>query len=147
MVGGGPTLAVAEAFAHEAGISEAVDFTGTLPWTTVQELYSQADVFLFTSIRDSFGAQVLEAAAKGLPTVAIRQSGVGRWLPPMAGNLVEPLPGDDLPRRLADAVLSMFDESPAGWLARSSAAYEWASQNTWTVRARTLSNLYREVAH
>ena len=144
MVGDGPTLAAAKQYARTTGI-EAVEFTGRLPWAEVQELYTRADAFLFTSVRDASGAQVLEAAAKGLPTVAIRQSGVGRWLPAMAGKLVEPLPGDDLPGRLADAVVSLLAESPAEWLARSSAAYEWAAQNTWTVRAKTLSDLYEEV--
>jgi glycosyltransferase involved in cell wall biosynthesis len=145
MVGDGPTLVVARQCAHEMGIAEAVEFTGSLSWAAVQELYTQADVFLFTSIRDSFGAQVLEAAAKGLPTVAIRQSGVGHWLPTMAGNLVEPLPGDGLPGRLADAVVGLMTESSAEWMTRSSAAYQWAKQNTWTVRAETLSKLYQEV--
>jgi glycosyltransferase involved in cell wall biosynthesis len=145
MVGDGPTLALAKEYAREAGIAGAVQFTGSLAWAAVQELYTRADVFLFTSIRDSFGAQVLEAAAKGLPTVAIRRSGVGRWLPPMAGTLVEPSPGDDLPRRLADAVVSLLSESPAERRTRSSAAHRWAAQNTWTVRAKTLSSLYREV--
>jgi|GEM_PF-1276797 len=145
MVGDGPTLAASKRYAREAGISQAVEFTGSLSWAAVQELYTRADVSLFTSIRDSSGAQVLEAAAKGLPTVAIRQSGVGRWLPAKAGNLVEPLPGDDLPERLADGVADLLAESPHAWMARSLAAYEWATQNTWTVRAQTLSNLYREV--
>jgi glycosyltransferase involved in cell wall biosynthesis len=144
MVGDGPTLAGARQHAREAGIDGAVEFTGSLSWNVVQDLYTQAEVMLFTSVRDSFGAQVLEAAAKGLPTVAIRRSGVGRWLPPLAGNLVDPLPGHDLPERLAEAVVSLLAEPPAGWLARSSAAHEWAVQNTWTVRAKTLSDLYQE---
>jgi glycosyltransferase involved in cell wall biosynthesis len=145
MVGDGPTLTVARQYAHDTGIAKAVEFTGSLSWAEVQDLYIDADVFLFTSIRDSFGAQVLEAAAKGLPTVAIRQSGVGRWLPTKAGHLVEPLPGDDLPERLADGVADLLAESPHAWMARSLAAYQWAAQNTWTVRARTLSSLYSEV--
>jgi len=146
MVGDGPTLGLAKTLAREAGVAGAVDFTGSLPWGAVQSLYAQADVFLFTSIRDSFGAQVLEASAKGLPTIALRQSGVGRWLPALAGSLVEPLPGDDLPRRIADAVVSLLAESPGQWMSRSSAAYDWAAQNTSTVRARTLSDLYQEIA-
>lgn len=145
MVGDGPTLAAAKQYALEVGITDAVEFTGSLSWTAVQELCARARVFLFTSIRDSFGAQVLEASAKGLPTVAIRQSGVGRWLRVQAGNLVEPLPGDDLPIRLADAVVSLLTESPAEWMSRSSAAYEWAPQNTWTVRAKASRDLYQEV--
>jgi glycosyltransferase involved in cell wall biosynthesis len=145
MVGAGPTLAAARDYALRAGITEAVEFTGTLRWAEVQELYKRADLFLFTSIRDSFGAQVLEAAAKGLPTVAIRQSGVGRWLPANAGSLVVPLPGEDMPGRLAEAALGLLAESPGERMERSAAAYEWATQNTWTVRAKTLSTLYQEV--
>jgi glycosyltransferase involved in cell wall biosynthesis len=144
MVGDGPTLAVAKQYARTVGIDEAVEFTGRLTWAEVQGLYSCADVFLFTSVREAFGAQVLEASAKGLPTVAIRQSGIGASLPAMAGNLVEPLPGNDLPTRLADAVVRILKESPTGWMAHSSAAYEFAAQNTWTPHCKTLQDLYQE---
>jgi len=144
MVGDGPTLAVARQYARNTGIDKAVEFTGRLPFAEVQELYASADVFLFTSVRDAFGAQVLEACAKGLPTVAIRQSGVGSSLAAM-GNLVEPLPGNDLPGRLADAVVRMLTASPAEWMAQSSAAYDVAAHNTWTTHCKSLSDLYREV--
>jgi glycosyltransferase involved in cell wall biosynthesis len=145
MVGDGPTLKAVRQYALKMGIDEAVEFTGALPWAEVQELYRCADVFLFTSVREAFGAQVLEASAKGLPTVAIKQLGVGASLPTMAGNLVEPLPGGDLPGRLANAVVSLLAESPPERMARCSAAYEWAAQNTWTTHCKTLSDLYQEV--
>ena len=145
MVGDGPTLAVARQYARTTGIDKAVEFTGRLPFAEVQGLYAGADVFLFTSVREAFGAQVLEACAKGLPTVAIRQSGVGGWLPPTASNLVEPTPGNDLPGRLAGAVMRTLTASPAEWMAQSSAAYDLAAHNTWTTHCKSLSDLYQEV--
>lgn len=145
MVGDGPTLAAARQYARTTGIDGAVEFTGRLPFAQVQALYASAAVFLFTSVRDAFGAQVLEASAKGLPTVAIRQSGVGASLAAL-GNLVEPLPSDDLPGRLADAVVRMLTASPADWLAQSSAASDLAAQNTWTTHCQTLSDVYEEIA-
>ena len=144
MVGDGPTLSVAREYARTTGVDKAVEFTGRLSFAEVQKLYETADVFLFTSVRDAFGAQVLEASAKGLPTVSIRKSGVGSSLAAM-GNLVEPLPGNDLPRRLAVAVVRMLAASPAAWVAQSSAAYDLATQNTWTVHCKRLSDLYNEV--
>jgi glycosyltransferase involved in cell wall biosynthesis len=145
MVGDGPTLANAKQYARTTGIDEAVEFTGRLPWAEVQEHYRQAHVFLFTSVREAFGAQMLEASAKGLPTVAVRQSGIGASLPIVAGNLVEPLPGHDLPERLADAVVRMLDQSPAEWMAQSSTSYQFATLNSWTAHCRRLSDLYQEI--
>jgi len=44
-------------------------FTGNLQHERVAELYASADVFLFTSISETYGNVVLEAMASGLPCV------------------------------------------------------------------------------
>lgn len=44
-------------------------FTGSLPHEKLSELYASADIFLFTSISESYGNVVLEAMASGLPCV------------------------------------------------------------------------------
>lgn len=54
-----------------------VIFTGQLNRSTLPELYSIADVFVFPSNTDTFGMVVLEAQACGLPAVVSDQGGPG----------------------------------------------------------------------
>jgi glycosyltransferase involved in cell wall biosynthesis len=75
MVGDGVTQAETQRRAHALGLSEAVEFTDKLDWPSVIRLYDQADVLMFTSIRDSSTATGMEAAARGLPIVALTHSG------------------------------------------------------------------------
>jgi glycosyltransferase involved in cell wall biosynthesis len=51
------------------GISEAVRFTGDLPYHALPQLYRQADMFVFPSRAESFGHPLVEAMASGVPQV------------------------------------------------------------------------------
>ena len=55
-------------------------YHGSVPWSTVIHHYLCSDIMLFTSIRESFGSQLLEAAACGLPVVALNLHGVKDFL-------------------------------------------------------------------
>lgn len=88
VVGDGKELNRAKVLTKKLGLESRVVFHGLVPWTEVLGMYDLADVMLFTSIRDTFGSQILDAASRGLPVVAIRQQGVGDFVPASAGHLV-----------------------------------------------------------
>jgi glycosyltransferase involved in cell wall biosynthesis len=48
-----------------------------VPWPEMKRQYQEADLFLFTSLRDSSGQVLAEAMASGLPIVALDHQGVG----------------------------------------------------------------------
>lgn len=140
-VGDGPTLTATK------GRSDVRDqqrflFTGSLPWVQAQDVLSQARVHLFTSVRDSSSAQVLEAAALGVPSVALNLSGLRAFLGRSGCTLVDPYPAGDLPARLGEAVASMLQATPTQWLATSRTVQDFALTMTYAQRARQLLHIY-----
>jgi len=71
-VGDGPYLKELKA---ETRQYERVRFFGRVDYSSLPEIYSAADLFVFPSTTDTFGMVVLEAQACGLPAVVSDQGG------------------------------------------------------------------------
>lgn len=72
------------------GIRPALRLPGYIPNTDLPAIYSGAETFLYTSLRESFGIPILEAMACGTPVVTSNTSAI----PEIAGEgaiLVDPL--------------------------------------------------------
>ena len=67
------------------GVRERVTWRGRLPWHDVMSEDASAGIFLFTSLRDSVGVQVLEAMAWGLPVVILDHQGAANLGPVPVG--------------------------------------------------------------
>jgi glycosyltransferase involved in cell wall biosynthesis len=71
-------------------------------------LYRSADVFIFTSLRDSFGAQVLEAMGAGLPVVTLDHQGVGTFVPEKAAFKVPVKNPEETVAGLVEAIRTLM---------------------------------------
>lgn len=60
----------------DLSLDSDVIFTGVLPFETLRDVYSSADVFVFASLTETQGLVLLEAMAAGLPVAAVRAPGV-----------------------------------------------------------------------
>ena len=78
------------ALIQKRGLGERVHLQGRVEWTEMGRFYRQADCLLFTSIRDSFGSQLLEAAAQALPILCLDQHGAGEFVTDAMGYRVKP---------------------------------------------------------
>jgi glycosyltransferase involved in cell wall biosynthesis len=147
MVGDGPKQAETRARARELGLNGAVEFTGTLDWPGVFALYDKADLLLFTSIRDTSGATALEAAARGLPIVALSHSGGGGCdhFPDAGAIKVTAMPAASLGARLGGAVAEVLLNSD-DYERRSTAVLRFAAGHTWDAKVSTMSNWYAELS-
>ncbi|TDJ77106.1 MAG: N-acetyl-alpha-D-glucosaminyl L-malate synthase BshA [Planctomycetota bacterium] len=74
LVGDGPDQAECRRLASELGLARRVTFLGTRD--ALPELLAPADVFLLSSIEESFGLSALEAMACGTPVVGTDVGGV-----------------------------------------------------------------------
>lgn len=145
MAGGeGPMLPEVRAAVDRLGLAGDIELLGQVPWDQVRDLYASASVFLFTSLRESFGGQFLEALGKGLPAVALDLHGIADAEVGAAAIKV-PLPDRpaELPGRLASALQTVLTDSE--WEHRSTAAVKWASEQVWPARAAAVTEIYREV--
>src|SRR5262249_2988454 len=57
------------------GLGRSATFLGWLSGEELPRAYASADVFLFASTTDTYGQVILEAAASGLPVIAVAEGG------------------------------------------------------------------------
>lgn len=117
IAGDGPMRAELVAAAGEAGVGDAVTFTGFLSQDDLRLLYGNAHVFLHpsevTNRQDQEGVpnSMLEAMATGLPVAATRHGGIPEAVTDgLAGLLV----GEGDPEALAGAMEDLVSD-PARW--------------------------------
>ena len=145
VAGHGPLRGQVRATVERLGLTQDVRLLGQVPFGEIRDLYDSASVFLFTSLRDSFGGQVLEALGSGLPTVALDHHGVGDADvgPAIVKVALPPRPGD-LPGHIARALQTVLSDTE--WEARSAAALKWAGQQVWPAKAAIATQVYEQVA-
>jgi glycosyltransferase involved in cell wall biosynthesis len=145
MIGDGPMLNEVRATAARLGVADDVGLLGRLPWSQVKEHYDSASVFVFNSLRDSSGAQFLEALGRGLPAVTLDLHGIGDLKVGLAAEKVElPHRPAELPARMADALRKILTGDD--WEARSTAGTAFAAEHVWSAKVAAMSEIYREVA-
>jgi glycosyltransferase involved in cell wall biosynthesis len=133
IVGDGPLASELQDWIERYGITERVACVGAVPWRDIGPLYEQADIFLFTSLRDSLGSQLFEAAAFGLPIVALDHHGVADLIPGDIAEKVSVGGPEDTAQRLAQAIERLARE-PKRRDSMSHAARSFAQRNTWRAR-------------
>jgi glycosyltransferase involved in cell wall biosynthesis len=125
-------------------LQKKIEWWGQVPWGKVREAYLTSDVFLFTSLRESFGSQIVEAMAFGLPIITLNVHGARDWVPENAGIKVDV---GSLKATLEDLALSIerLYRSPEQCSVMGRVGYEYAKQQTWTRKASLIGKLYENV--
>ena len=145
MLGGGLDDAATTVQIEALGLVGAVHRLGQVPLPAVIDRYDTSSVMLFSSLRESFGAQVLEAMSRGLPVVALDAHGVGDFMPAAAGVKVPLQQAQDLADALGEGVIQLLTE-PARWQEASRAARAAAAQHTWEQLAQDLARNFARLA-
>jgi glycosyltransferase involved in cell wall biosynthesis len=70
IVGDGPTRDEVASQIRTLGLERKVHLAGRLDGTDLVDAYDRADLFVMTSLVDSFGIVLIEAMARGLPVIA-----------------------------------------------------------------------------
>lgn len=144
IVGDGPAANVGRRTAERLGLKDVVTWLGQRPWTEVAAAYDTHDALLFTSLRDSCPAQILEASARGLPVIALNHQGVPTVLPANAGIRV-PVSS---PRTTVPALASAIVEASSDrkrLAAMGAAGLEQARTQTWASKAAAMVHEYQRV--
>jgi glycosyltransferase involved in cell wall biosynthesis len=133
LAGGGP-----EEGELRARLGEHATFLGWLEGEELARAYASADVFLFCSRTDTYGQVILEAAASGLPVVAVAVGGPATLVENRhTGLLCRPDPD-----HLAGALLQLAS-SPLQRQHLGAAAARAARERSWERSMEQLAEGYR----
>ncbi len=134
---------VIDGILHEEGIADVkplLRYPGYIANTDLPAIYSGARVFLYASLRESFGIPILESMACGSPIVTSNVSA----MPEIAGEgavLVDPLDAD----QIAAAIIRL-ETDEAFRREKVEYGFERVKRFSWRKTAEELLKLYREVA-
>jgi glycosyltransferase involved in cell wall biosynthesis len=116
-----------------------------LTWTELRTAYAKHDAMLFTSLRDSFGSQVLEAMAMGLPIICLDLHGAHDFVPDIGSLKVSVGTPEETVQNLAGAI-EEYSLLPATRKNQMSMhAWDFAKTLSWSARAELVEKLYQEV--
>jgi exopolysaccharide biosynthesis WecB/TagA/CpsF family protein len=129
--------------ARRLRVENRVEFLGSVPWDELSNLYQRADAFLFTSLRDSFGMQNLEAMAHGLPVLTLDHQGAAAFVPDLAGIKVPVTDPGETVTRLVEGI-RWLAQNPEARRKLGEAGRKFAATQTWERKAEWMSQLYQE---
>ena len=141
LLGGGPELEPLKQLAGQLGVGEHVHFMGYRARDRVKHFLAAAELFLFASETETQGLVLLEAAAAGVPTVAVSASGVNEAVDD-GGSGVLLSPGDR--PGFVEQILA-FEREPERRAAFGARAQTWSEQFSASGMAEKLVELYRSV--
>lgn len=120
IVGNGPRLRSLNRLSEQLGIAERVRFTGALSPPELAAAFRSADLYVSTSLAESFGLAPVEALASGVPVVMLRCNNILEARPFVGVSIVDkeadlvPLLLEQLmkdrpdPQQLSDQVVAGF---------------------------------------
>lgn len=122
-------------------LAQHIYLTGYVDHQNLPALYGMADLFVYPSLRESFGIPIIEAMACGTPVITSNTSS----MPEVAGNcamLIDPTKPDELGEQMGSFLKT---DSQSRSLV-SAEGLTRASKFTWKETARVMSDSYTGVA-
>jgi glycosyltransferase involved in cell wall biosynthesis len=144
VAGDGSDLSRCKELATQLQIRHPVEFRGRVDWKQMPSLFFEGDVFLLTSVRESFGSVVLEAMSYGLPLVTLDLGGVGTFCPSETAIKVPLLSPRETVNRFASAIATLHDSEELR-LTMGLAARRFAARQTWECRASHMTERYADL--
>ncbi len=146
IIGDGPMRRYLPGWLKKYNLEDKVKWEGHQPWHKVKEAYLHHDLFLFTSLRDSSAAQLLEAMAFGLPVITLDLHGASCLVPDAAGMKVMVDTPETTTLLLADAVEHLY-RLPNLRIRMGKAGYKFACKQVWSEKVRQLYGKYNKPPH
>lgn len=113
--------------------------TGYVVNTDLPSIYCESRVFLYPSLRESFGIPMLEAMACGVPVITSNTSS----MPEVAGTaacIIDPFK----PEEITEAIIRILnDKEFAASLIRK--GYDQAAKFSWKAMAQSVLDIYHEI--
>ncbi|KAL0958026.1 hypothetical protein HGRIS_000202 [Hohenbuehelia grisea] len=133
--GDGPKLIELLQMREKYRLQDRIELLGPVRPTDVRSVLTKGSIFMNTSLTESFGIAMLEAACAGLYVVSTRVGGVPEILPQDMISFANP-DADDVFRAIEEAVkiVSMGRHDPLRAHARVKSFYDWGAVTERTER-------------
>jgi glycosyltransferase involved in cell wall biosynthesis len=115
---------------REYGLQNSVKLLGAVPFEEVRGYYASHDAFLFTSLRESGGIQLVEAMAFGLPVITIDLHGQGQIVTNETGIKVPMNSQEIVINDFKQAIIDLSNDTER-YKSLSHAAYIFAKKQNW----------------
>ncbi len=139
----GPTGSLS-ARIHSCGLGDKVANLGRLAWQQTRDYYLRSHCLLFTSLRESMGTQILEAAACGLPVMSLDLFGAREFITDQTGIRVPATTPEATARAFAAAIDCFAALSAEEKQRVSAASVARAATLEWHNRVRDMEHIYAE---
>jgi glycosyltransferase involved in cell wall biosynthesis len=139
VTGTGADKAYFERLADELGLGDLVRFRGWVSREAYRHLLASCDIFVFTSLRETTGAALLEAMGQGKPTIVIDHGGPADITTPATSIKVKPESPRSAINGLADGLVRLISDRELRLQLGSAARQRIAETYSWpTVTERTV---------
>ena len=147
LVGEGMERAQLDKLLAARGLEGRVHWSGErLPWMVVRDLYREHDALLFSSLRDSFGSQLLEAMSQGLPIIALSLGGARDFLPADGAiKVAMAATAEETAQRMAEALELYAAFSMEKRKQMSAAMWRTAQTFRWEGRAARMVEMMTQI--
>lgn len=145
ILGDGPMLKQWKQEAAAIAPANPVRFLGRLPFQRAVQAMHSADLFCFTSLRDTSGNVVLEALAAGVPVLCFDHQGAHDMVDERSGIRIPVTTPDRAVQDWAAAIQALASD-PQRLLNLSNGATGRARQFLWSNNGDTVNDLYHQLA-
>lgn len=141
VVGDGPMKDVFLDTIRKYGLEDTVLWKGRVPFGEVRGYYADHDAFLFSSLRESGGVQLVEAMAFGMPVVTLDLHGPGIIVDADRGIKCACSTPEIAIENLRVAILDLYND-PALVKRLSSGAFRFAANQVWDKKIDSIVDQY-----
>lgn len=145
VLGDGAQRDLWQAETQRLGLADLVQFRGRLPFAEAVAAMNQADLFCFTSLRDTSGNVVLEALAAGVPVVCFDHQGAGDMVSASCGVKLPVITPAQAIRDWGNTLVELAAD-PARLLRLSEGITEQARKFLWDRNGDRVNALYAQLA-
>lgn len=145
IVGDGPFRHALERQVERLGLTDAVSFTGRLPYAEVQRLYASYDALVFPSLRDSGGFAVVEAMSHSLPVFCLDIGGPAVLVDDDSGFRIPAVSPGQVTAELAAAIAQLAGDPDRRRRMGAAASRRVAETIAWDRKGDVLVEVYDAV--
>jgi len=125
----------------DKNLIDHIELTGYVINTDLPAIYCQSKVFLYPSLRESFGIPMLEAMACGVPVITSNTSS----MPEVAGDaavIIDPFK----PEKITDALISLVNDEELR-KRQIELGIRQAAKFSWKAMAQSVLEIYKEISN